>query len=46
MDIKNKDKKRLACYLERQTKALQKKILDISELVIPQTNYPQFRSKI
>lgn len=46
MESKNKDKKRLACYLEKQTKTLQKKILDLSELVIPQSNYPQFRSKI
>lgn len=46
MDKQDKDRKRLSDSIDRYIKSLQKQILDISELVVPPTNWKAFRSKI
>jgi hypothetical protein len=46
MDKVTKDKQRLAESLDRHIKALQKQILDITELVVPQQNWKAVRSKL
>lgn len=42
----DRHKAKLNSFLEKQVKILQKKILDLSEVVIPQDNYRPFRGKI
>jgi len=46
MENKEKDRKRLSTFVDKQVRLLQKKVLDISELVVPAANYSTFRSKI
>lgn len=46
MEKTNKDKQRLTDSLDRHIKALQKQILDITELVVPQQNWKAVRSKL
>lgn len=42
----DRHKIKLQSFLEKQVKILQKKILDLSEVVLPSDNYKPFRSKI
>lgn len=42
----DRDKVKLSSFLEKNLKSLQKRILDLSEVVIPKQNYPAFRSKV
>lgn len=42
----DKDLKTLNVFLERQVKFLQKQILDLTEVTVPQTNWKALRSKL
>jgi hypothetical protein len=42
----SKDRQRLSNFIDKQVRILQKKILDISELVVPSDHYSAFRSKV
>lgn len=42
----SKDKQRLSDTLDRHIKALQKQILDITEIVVPSQNWKAVRSKL
>jgi len=42
----DKHKEKFLDFVEKQIKSLQKRVLDLSEVVVPQDNYIQFRSKI
>ena len=42
----DRHQEKLISFVEKQIKSLQKKVLDLSEVVVPSENYKPFRAKI
>lgn len=42
----DRHKQKFCSFLEKEVKSLQKKILDLAEVVLPQENFKTFRSKV